>query len=198
VSLALLVSTKREGAWPDIVNFTWAAMPVLIWSALVFVVNFARAPWKVYEELLISLPEASESEQRRRWEHQFAILPCRLGSGETLQLSWQGPHNELRELSPRTVTEDELRVIHCALAKYEADPVQPRWSGQGGVNVWHVDLATLEKSKLRSPHLRNPADFLNVLPRRDAPWNFCERCGRTSSGSENCTDCRRPLRKSCH
>ena len=112
--------------------------------------------WKVEAELrrYQELRGVSDNQaQRRRRLNQFGIVACDVGGGRTVRLAWQGPLEDLETLPPRVFTASELPAIHCALSKYDSEPVQPTWQyNRHSVPcnvVWEINEATTQRWKLR-------------------------------------------------
>lgn len=138
---------------------------------------------------------ADAQAQRRGWRNQFRVVTTNV-EGRTVHLSWHGLLDRLETLPTRTVEADELAIIHCLLARHEAEPVQPGWEevrDAAAMDVLEVDADLTTKRRLRSPHMRNAQDFLRVWPRRNAPVSFCGRCGKVVAGV-NCVTCQALLR----
>ena len=112
-----------------------------------------------------------------------------------MRLAW-GLLPELKTLAPRDVDSDELLIVHCTLAGYQPEPLQPRWQRvQDPVarDVWQVDEQQASKRKLRSLHLKDKVAFLRVSARREQPNDFCGRCGRTWGSANYCAECGKEL-----
>lgn len=108
----------------------------------------AEAELRRYQELR---GVADAQQQRRRRLNQFLILTADVG-GRAVRLSWHGLLDDLELLPSRTVDAAELAIIHCALARHEAEPIQPRWEfvrDAAAMDVWELNEDVTTKRRLR-------------------------------------------------
>jgi len=131
-----------------------------------------------------------DEEARRR--NRYGVVTCNHAGG-VIRLVWRGALDDLETIEPpRTVSEQEMIAIYCALCKHQSEPVQPRWQAARDPNakdVWEVDEGLTQKRRLRSPRALDHETFLRVSPRSSGPcMRYCPRCGRTSDGNY-CSSC---------